>query len=400
MLLSLLPMAALAQSTACEGGSCAVAERIYRDGRYFVQEITGSLPAMPKLSVATDAGWIRISGDSAGKRITYKANKRVRASSEEEAKRYFEGSRFKAYTSGSAAVLRGESDQSRRNTMIEIEVETPRNIQYATASSHGGSVEITGIDGKANAESHGGSIHLTDIGGTAAGSTMGGSIEADRIGGDLRLETAGGSITVGTVKGHIVAETAGGSISVVNATGDVSLETAGGSIGVQKCGGDLKAATAGGSIEAGDVGKGATLETAGGSIRLTSANDIVKAVTNGGGIRLMRLTKGVYAETRAGGIEAEFIAKKGDFTDSKLATDVGDIIVTIPSDLAVTLRATIEMANGHRIYAPEIPELQISSDGGDYGPRTIYGYAQINGGGPLLKLDTSNGNIKIRRVRR
>lgn len=399
MLFSLLPLAASAQSS-CENSSCAANERIYRDGRYFVLEIIGSVPAQPKLSAETDAGWIRITGDKPGDKIWFKVNKRVRASSEEEAKRYFENARFKAYTSGGTVVLRGEAGYARRNMMIEMEVQTPRNLQYATASSHGGSVEITGIDGKANAESHGGSIHLMDIGGTAAGSTMGGSIEADKIGGDLRLETAGGSISVGSVKGRIAAETAGGSISVVNATGDVSLETAGGSIGIQKCGGDLKASTAGGSIEAGDVGKGAVLETAGGSIRLTSANDVVKATTNGGGIRLMRLTKGVYAETMAGGIEAEFVARRGDFTDSKLITNAGDIVVSIPSDLALTLRATIEMANGHRIYVPDDMKVQISTDGGDYGPRTIYGYAQVNGGGPLLKLETSNGNIKIVRVRR
>jgi hypothetical protein len=102
----------------------------------------------------------------------------------------------------------------------------------------------------------------------------------------------------------------------------------------------------------------------------------------------------------AGGIEAEFVARRNEFTESRLATNVGDITVWLPSDLAVTLRATIEMANGHRIYAPDFPELQITSEGGDYGPRTIYGNGQVNGGGPVLKLDTSNGNITIKRTQR
>lgn len=397
---SLLPVAAAAQANSCENSSCAATERIYRDGRYFVQEITGTLPAQPKLSAETDAGWIRITGGKQGDKIWYKVNKRVRATSEADAKRAFEGARFKAYTSGPVAVLRGETGAARRNTMIEIEVQTPREMTYASGSSHGGSVEISGISGKANAESYGGFIRLTDIGGTAIGSTMGGSIEADKIGGDAKLETAGGSINIGTVSGHITAESAGGSISVMQGKGNVSVETAGGSIGVKQCAGQLKATTAGGSIDVGDVGAGARLETAGGSIRLVSANDVVKAVTSGGGIRLTKLTKGVIAETMAGGIEAEFVARRQDFTDSKLATNVGDITVWLPSDLAVTLRATIEMANGHKIYAPDFPELQITTDGGDYGPRTIFGNGQINGGGPMLKLDTSNGNITIKRVQR
>jgi hypothetical protein len=125
----------------------------------------------------------------------------------------------------------------------------------------------------------------------------------------------------------------------------------------------------------------------------------VKAVTSGGGIKLARLTKGVYAETEAGGIEAEFIAKRGDFTDSKLITNVGDILVYLPSDLAVTVRATIEVSNGHRVLS-EFDEVKVTSDNDGYGPRTVYGNGAINGGGPILKLNTSNGNIILKRVRR
>jgi hypothetical protein len=400
LVLSLLPIAATAQSASCENASCATTERIYRDGRYFVLETVGSLPRTAKVSVETDAGWVRIAGDKQKDKIWFKVNKRVRASSESEAKRYFEQAKFKAWVQGPMAVLRGDTDNAHRNTMIEIEVTAPQDLVFAGATSHGGSVEISGIAGKASAESYGGPIKLHDIGGTAIGNTMGGSIDADNIGGDAKLETAGGSITIGTVTGHIVAESAGGSISVGQGKGNISVETAGGSIGVKQCGGQLKATTAGGSIDVGDVGAGARLETAGGSIRLVSANDVVKAITSGGGIRLTKLTKGVIAETMAGGIEAEFVARRQDFTDSKLATNVGDITVWLPSDLAVTVRATIEMANGHKIYAPDFPELQITTDGGDYGPRTIFGNGQINGGGPVLKLDTSNGNIVIKRVQR
>jgi hypothetical protein len=397
-IIGLMPTLA-AQSVSCERSACSISDRIYRDGRYFVQEITGTLPASSKVSAESDAGWIRITGGKQTDKIWFKVNKRVKASSEEQARRIFEAIRFKAYTSGPAAILRGEPSAAGHNAMLEMDIQTPRNVDYAVAQSRGGSVEISSINGKANAESNGGSIKLYDIGGVAMGNTMGGSISADKIGGDVRLETAGGSVSVGSVGGNIIAETAGGSISLDQAKGNASLETAGGSIGVKQCGGALKASTAGGSIDVGDVGAGAHLETAGGSIRMNSAKDLVKAVTSGGGIHLANLTKGVYAETMAGGIEAEFVAKRGDFTDSKLVTNVGDIIVYLPSDLGVTVRATVEMANGHRIIS-EFQELKITSDGGDYGPRTIYGNGPINGGGPLLKLSTSNGNIILKRTSR
>jgi len=98
----------------------------------------------------------------------------------------------------------------------------------------------------------------------------------------------------------------------------------------------------------------------------------VKAVTSGGGIRLSRLPKGVYAETEAGGIEAEFVAKRGDFTDSKLITNSGDIVVYLPSDLGVTVRATIEVSNGHRVIS-DFDEVKITNDNDGYGPRTVAG---------------------------
>jgi hypothetical protein len=58
------------------------------------------------------------------------------------------------------------------------------------------------------------------------------------------------------------------------------------------------------------------------------------------------------------------------------------------------------MANGHKIYAPDFPELQVTIDGDGYGPRTIFGNGRLNGGGPMLKLATSNGNIVIKRTQR
>lgn len=399
LVLSVLPVAATAQSASCDGPSCAISDRVYRDGRYFVQEITGYLPAQSRLAIESDAGSIKVNGGKQDNRISFKALKRVKASNEDEARRAFEAFRFKAYSSGGTAVLRTEMNGAHRNTSIDIEVQTPRNLDYAKASTRGGSVGIYSITGKAYAESMGGSVSMNDIGGTAIASTMGGSIDVDKIGGDLKLETAGGSINIGTVNGQVMAETAGGSINVVQGKSNVSVETAGGSISVSDCGGMLKATTAGGSIDIGRVAAGAHLETAGGSIRLNSAGDIVKAVTSGGGIKLSRLTKGVYAETEAGGIEAEFIAKRGDYTDSKLVTNSGDIVVYLPSDLGVTVRATIEVSNGHKVYS-DFDEVKVTNDNDGYGPRTVYGNGAINGGGPVLKLNTSNGNIILKRARR
>jgi hypothetical protein len=54
------------------------------------------------------------------------------------------------------------------------------------------------------------------------------------------------------------------------------------------------------------------------------------------------------------------------------------------------------MANGHNIFS-DFDAVKVVKEGGQYGPREIYADGRINGGGPVLKLHTTNGNIEIRK---
>jgi DUF4097 and DUF4098 domain-containing protein YvlB len=147
------------------------------------------------------------------------------------------------------------------------------------------------------------------------------------------------------------------------------------------------------------VGGGATLETLGGSIRLARVNGEVRATTSGGGIHLNGLSHGVTAKTAAGPIYAQFVATKGSFSESYLETSVGDVIVYLPPDLPVTVRASIDAAMGHKMFT-DFPEVKVTQEGGEWGPHEIYGQGAINGGGPLLKIRTTAGNIELRRGKR
>ena len=55
----------------------------------------------------------------------------------------------------------------------------------------------------------------------------------------------------------------------------------------------------------------------------------------------------------------------GDRTDSTLETSAGDITVYLASDLNVTVRAAIELANGHKIRS-DFSDIQIHSEGGEW----------------------------------
>jgi len=139
------------------------------------------------------------------------------------------------------------------------------------------------------------------------------------------------------------------------------------------------------------------IETGAGSIRLASAKGRVQAQTGGGSIQLDGATS-VQAETSAGGIVVKLLSSAGGRNNSTLETSAGDITVYLANDLAISIRAEIEVANGHTIRS-EFSDIHVSSEGGPW-EKTVTAEGQLNGGGPVLKVRTNSGNVNFRRVSR
>ena len=383
-LLLLLPLASAQQA------------RVYREGGSWAQEITGSLAAAKNLRVKVDVGAVRVQGGSQSA-INYVIHNRSYSGSEDKARREFDSYKISTYVRGDTAWIVGDFQGGSHRFSSEFSINVPRNMDWVKVETDGGSVTTTAISGRVDATSGGGSIRFDDIGGNANAETGGGSIDAGNVGGDLSLHTGGGSIKVGSAKGRINAESGGGSVTVVSGMQEALLETGGGSIQVERCAGRVKASTGGGSIDLGDIGGPAEIETGGGSIRLASAKGPVRAETGGGTIELNGVSS-ARAETGAGGIVAKFISG-GDRSDSTLETSAGDITVYLAPNLNISIRASIEVANSHSIHT-DFSEIRVSSEGGDYGPRTVTAEGNLNGGGPVLKVRTTTGDITIRRASR
>jgi DUF4097 and DUF4098 domain-containing protein YvlB len=385
-------VAALASLALCQE------TRVYREGGNWVQEMTGDLGAAKNLRVKLDAGSVRVQGGSqAG--ITYVIHRKAYTSSEEKARREFESYRVNTSVKGDMAWLVSESENRRnRKCSDDFVINVPRNLQSAKIDTGGGNVNVTGIAGRLDLESGGGNIHLDDIGGEVTAETGGGAIEVGNVEGNVSLQTGGGNIKVASAKGEIKAESGGGSVVVLSGLQGAVLQTGGGSIRVDKCSGPVKATTGGGSVDLGEIGGSAKIETGGGSIRLASANGRVQAQTGGGSIQLDGATS-VEAETSAGGIVVKLLSSAGGHTNSSLETAAGDITVYLANDLAISIRAEIEAANGHTIRS-DFSDIHVSSEGGPWGPKTVTAEGQLNGGGPVLKVRTNSGNVNFRRVSR
>jgi DUF4097 and DUF4098 domain-containing protein YvlB len=387
---ALVLMVALASLAFCQE------TRVYREGSNWVQEMTGDLGTAKNLRVKLAAGSVKVQGGSQAA-ITYVIHRRAYTSSEQQARREFESYKINASIKGDTAWIVAESGGRDRRCSDDFVINVPRNLESARIDTGGGNVNAAAIAGRVDLESGGGNIHVDDIGGTLSVATGGGTIEVGSVGSNVSLQTGGGNIKIASAKGDINAESGGGSVVVLSALQGAVLQTGGGSIRVDKSGGRVKATTGGGSVDLGQIGGSAQIETGAGSIRLASAKGRVQAQTGGGSIQLDGAAS-VQAETSAGGIVVKLLSAPGaGGNNSTLETSAGDITVYLANDLPISIRAEIEVANGHTIRS-DFSDIQVSSEGGPWGPKTVTAEGKLNGGGPVLKVRTNSGNVNFRKV--
>src|SRR5579871_1686147 len=349
----------------------------YRSGNQWIQEVSGTFSAGKMVKVKSSNGAIRIQGAQQSN-ITYTIREHVWAASEERARRELNRMKFTTFSSGDTVILQADCEGSAQGS-IDFDIKVPAQTSLVRLETDGGTVSANDLSGKVEAKTGAGAIQLDRIAGMIVVSSGGGNIEIGKVGSDVQASTGGGSIRLASAAGHVTAKSGGGNLNIGWAK-VMTLQTGGGSIQVTKCDGKIKAETGGGNIELNDTGA-AEIETAGGSIHIGPVK---------GGVR---------AETGAGAIMAKLGSGGAPFTDSKLETQMGDIIVFVPEGLGVNVRAAVESARSYGIRS-EFGELKITHPTATMGPREFYAEGSLNGGGPLLHVHTTAGNIEIKREAR
>ena len=370
---------------------------VQKEGGNWVSVVSGSLSGVRNLHIQVEIGSVHIQGGST-QGINYVVRNRSYEGSEDRARKQFESYKISANVKGDTAFITGEWENGHPHKFnSEVTVNVPRDIDLVKIETDGGQIATAGISGRLEAESGGGMMHLDDIGGAINAETGGGSIDVGNVGSDLTVRTGGGPIHIGSAKGKVVAESGGGNLVLVSGAGAASLQTGGGSIHVDKCTGEVKAETGGGSIDLGEIGGSVSMETGGGTLKVSSATGPIKGETGSGDIQLWGVPS-AHVETGSGAITAKFIRGGNGTSNSELETGVGDITVYLVSNVNLTIRASIEAANGQQIIS-DFPEIKISSEGGEkWGPKLVAAEGSLNGGGPVLKVRTTMGNIYFRRA--
>jgi DUF4097 and DUF4098 domain-containing protein YvlB len=359
------------------------------------QPMSGAVAAAKNVRVKLDLGSVVLhGGEQPG--ITYAVH--THSYSAEDARRQSGSFKINSYVKGDTAWIVAEWQGGRpRKFSGEFVINIPRNTDLVKIETGGGGVEAAGIAGRVSIQTGGGKIRVDDVGGSVDVETGGDAIDIGTVGGDLKLQTGGGNISIRAVKGNIHAETGGGNVVVISGEQGAVIEAGGGNVEIKHCSGKVKASTGGGEITLGDIGGPADITTGGGRIHLASAKGQVRANTGAGAIELYGVPS-AQVETGAGGITVKLINTGAEHSDSLLETSAGDITVYIAADVALSIRASVELGNGHHIRS-DFPDIHIASEGNQWEPKTLNAEGKLNGGGPVLKVRTTTGDICFKRAK-
>lgn len=182
------------------------------------------------------------------------------------------------------------------------------------------------------------------------------------------LNTSGGSITVGDLTGKVRARTSGGDLKLGRMANDLDAHTSGGSVSLEEGRRTVNLGTSGGDIVVGRLTGSAELATSGGSIKIESVEG------------------GLHASTSGGDVRAGFTGPLKE--ECVLGTSGGSVKITVDKNTAFRLDAA---TSGGQVDATG---LTLTLDRPSSNGSQLAG--AVNGGGPLLKLRTSGGDIVVR----
>jgi hypothetical protein len=373
--------------------------RYRTEGRTLVREISGTVPAGPaRILLDTHLGSVRLrqaSGAAIGYRVTIRANGADAA----ETRRLVDRMVVSASRLGDLLQFTGalpDPAGPRRGLAAEFDLAVPASVRAVDVSTGAGDIDAAGLPATLGLLTQGGVITAGDLGGPLRAETRGGRIDVGAVRAAARLVTSGGDVTVGTVDGDLLVRTAGGDVRITSAGREVRVESGGGSVHVERSGGAVRVATGGGDIDVGDSRGEVVAATAGGGIRVGRAAGGVRCETSAGPIVLDGVGGPVRAVSSAGSIRAIL---GGDTLagDSDMQTWQGDVVVSLPEHLPVTVRALVDNPVGQPIHS-DFP-VTILHDLGEAGRPLEIGEITVGGGGPVLKLRTLNGRIMVMKAK-
>jgi DUF4097 and DUF4098 domain-containing protein YvlB len=301
----------------------------------------------------------------------------ARGKSVEEAQARLERTQVKVDESGGGVAVsvafKSDGSSSEPSPSVDFELLVPHGVKLDLVSNSGsvtaedgpfadarlrssyGTVEVENVEGDATVESSSGAVSISNQrGGKAVAKTSYGPVTLEAIDAtSLRAETSSGSMKARRLKASTIELASSyGSIQVDGADGRLIVRTSSGSVSIQDAKADVTAKSEYGAVEVDGVLKGVTVHSSSGSVTVTA---------------------------RAGSVIDD---------DWRIDSNYGRVTLEAPHDLKFDLDAKTSYGNVDVGYAIEVPPGSSTKKGS-----AIRG--KINGGGPVVTLESKSGSVTV-----
>lgn len=365
-----------------------------QEGPYFVRTIIAPMTGKAPVTLRVVSSGNVVLRGSQNDQVFYKLVQRVRARSKEEADRLC----GQVSTSTVIPPLLNMATltvvpASAPQVTNDLEVAVPGRVVQTIVLTRTGSVEAYDLEGSVQIAAATG-VRCDRIRGNVNGHSAAGEIRLGKIGGSVECSSGGGSIFIDSVAGSALCGTAGGEIVVKEAGGPLVLTNGSGNIEVDRAASTVEAHTGEGVIEVNQAGGQVIADTRGGSIQIGAARG-ARCESAAGAIRVRNISGPLTVQSAMGSILAELIAG-ARIEDSLLSAVSGDVTVMIPSKMPLSVMAVNDSGANPRIQS-DFAEFRSRTFGFSRPPAVAQG--QINGGGPLLRINVASGIIYLRKLK-
>jgi hypothetical protein len=199
----------------------------------------------------------------------------------------------------------------------------------------------------------------------------------------LDIRSKSGPVRIQDIGGRVRARTRDAGVELRGVSGPVKLRVVNGAVEIEEITGDLQVTSSDGSIQIAWVNGDVEARTTAGPIEMSHIDGEVTAKTLDGSIELAQVRGPIVARTEHGSVRATFSSHPA----GSLETERGSVEVVIPADSAADLDA-------HATRGNVVVESAIGLGSEDAENQVV---GEINGGGELLLLRTSRGQIHVGR---
>ncbi len=244
-----------------------------------------------------------------------------------------------------------------------------------------GNISFDNVNGEIQAKTQAGNISISDCEGPVTVFTGAGQIDANSIQNEAVFRSGAGLVNLKELTGGIDLSLGGGNITAENINGEINIKSGGGNIDITNVSGNIKISCGGGSMNVKTMRGFLRMATGGGEIHLSDIQGSVDVSTGGGDV-FTEITSGDFLLDHSVNIKARH----------------GNVSIIIPENMPADVNAVIyyrdRFGADYQIKS-DIELMQSSLEKGQ--TKTLMAKGSLNNGGHSILLNTSNGNIFIKK---